>query len=96
MCTILLKNIIDSKPQLQDAGDDFYVRINDCLDMNENVVVDMSDVTSLPSIFLNVSIGRVIDDRGVDVLKRSISFVKITKQQAERLKEYLNRYNSVN
>lgn len=53
----------------------------------------MEGVTSLPSIFLNVSLGKIIDDYDIEILKKHISFSNITRSQAERLKDYLIRYN---
>lgn len=33
-----------------------------------------------------------MDEYGLDSLKNKISFVKITKAQAERIKEYIDKY----
>lgn len=52
----------------------------------------MEGVSSLPSMFLNVSIGKFIDKFGFETLKKKISFAKITKLQAERLTDYISRY----
>ena len=94
MCKIELSGIINSTNLLSDAGADFYHKLFAALSSEENVVVDMTDVSSLPSVFLNVSIGRLIDEIGVDALRNRISFVMITKQQAARLKEYIIKYTS--
>lgn len=94
MCTILLHTILDSGVNLPDAGVLLYETIQKKADRGEKVVIDMTDVTSLSSVFLNTSIGKVIDQYGIDFLKKNISFVKITKQQAERLKDYLIKYKA--
>lgn len=52
----------------------------------------MQDVQSLPSIFLNVSIGRLIDEYGKNMVKDNIAFKKISQSQAMRIKEYFDRY----
>lgn len=52
----------------------------------------MEGVSSLPSMFLNVSIGKFIDEFGFETLKKKISFAKITKLQAELLTDYISRY----
>lgn len=52
----------------------------------------MTGVESLPSIFLNMSLGRIIEDFGEEALKGKLSFKNITKAQAERVKDYLNRF----
>ena len=59
---------------------------------NEKVSVYMDGVISLPSVSLNISLGRIIDEEGKDKLKQYVGFVRITKQQAIRLRDYLQRY----
>ena len=92
MCTIQLNKILSSGLYLPDAGNNLYERIKQQSECNEKVIIDMTDVTSLSSVFLNTSIGRIIDEKGINFLKENISFIKITRQQAERLKEYLSKY----
>ena len=92
MCTIVLKDIMNSAVLLPDAGNLFYSRIVDGLENSDKVIVDMTDVTALPSVFLNVSIGRLIDEWGMEKLKRSMAFTMITKQQAVRLRDYMVKY----
>ena len=75
------------------AGNAFYQSIKKAISNNDTLSVDMEGVTSLPSIFLNASLGRIIDEEGKDRLKQSVGFVKITKQQALRLRDYLQRHN---
>ena len=84
---------MSSTDMLPEAGTSFYNQLVAVLGENDKVVIDMSEVTSLPTIFLNVSIGRIIDDYGMEALKK-LSFTMITKQQALRLKEYIGKYTS--
>lgn len=92
MCRILLSDIMNSNDILSDAGVLFYNRLTSALAESDKVIVDMTDVSSMPSVFLNVSIGRLIDEKGIDVLRNRVSFTMITKQQAFRLKEYIEKY----
>lgn len=78
---------------LVDAGECLYKSIKNAVSHQDKLCIDMEGVTSLPSILLNVSLGRVIDEDGKDKLKQSVGFVKITKQQAIRLRDYMSRYN---
>ena len=94
MCTIVLKDIMNSTILLPDAGNLFYLQIVNGVESSDKVIIDMTDVTALPSVFLNVSIGRLIDEWGMDKLKKSMAFTKITKQQALRLRDYMNKYGS--
>lgn len=93
MCTVNIREILVSHGNLPDAGTVLYNEIVNAIASGNKVMVDMEGVSSLPSIFLNVSIGKVIDDYDIDTLKRHVSFCKITRKQAERLKDYLQRYN---
>lgn len=74
------------------AGAVFYNKVMEAYANSDNVVVDMENVSALPSIFLNVSIGRIIEEYGAEKLKSSMTFSKITKTQAIRLKEYLAKF----
>lgn len=92
MCTIVLKDIMDSSALLPEAGNLFYTQVLKGMENSEKVIVDMSDVTALPSVFLNVSIGRLIDEKGIETLKNNLVFTMITKQQAIRLRDYIVKY----
>ena len=92
MCTIVLKDIMDSSTLLPEAGSLFYSQVVKGIENSDKVVVDMSDVTALPSVFLNVSIGRLIDEWGLEKLKNNLVFTMITKQQAMRLRDYIVKY----
>ncbi len=94
MCKILLSDILSASQDVTVAGSDLYAWINRQASAGEKLVVDMTGVTSLSSVFLNVSIGRIIDELGENVLKKTVSFTNITQQQAKRLSEYLQKYCS--
>ena len=89
MCTIKLNDIMIGK-EFPDSGNDLYCFILDNKDKCERIVIDMEGVSSLPSIFLNVSLGRYIEEFGVDNF-RKLSFTHITKSQAERIRDYVKK-----
>ncbi|WP_455628438.1 STAS-like domain-containing protein [Parabacteroides chinchillae] len=93
MCIIKLYDVIEGK-DFPDAGNSLFDLIKKNMNSCDKITIDMEGVSSLPSMFLNVSIGRYIDEFGVDSLKKKISFVKITKAQAERITEYISKSNS--
>ena len=62
---------------------------------NSKIEIDLEGVVSLPSIFLNASFGKAIAIYGVDRIKHSTRFHHISKTQAERLKEYFERFCQV-
>lgn len=88
MCTIRLYEVMAGK-DYPNAGNSLYELIVKNKETNDKIVIDLEGVSSLPSMFLNVSIGRYIKEFGLDSLRSKISFTKITKKQAQRLKEYI-------
>lgn len=93
MRTISIANILKETPDLTKAGTVFYDLLSQSFADNQNVIVDMTNVSSMPSIFLNVSIGKIIDEHSIDLLKSQVSFSNINRAQALRLKEYLEKFN---
>lgn len=95
MKTIILSDILSSRnDDAISAGTDLYTLIAQQVSTGEKLVVDMTGTTSLSSVFLNVSIGKIIDEFGESVVKNTVSFTNITQQQAKRLSEYLTKYCS--
>jgi len=91
MCTINLKDIM-SNQSLPDAGSKLLDIMMAKLNAGENIILDLGGIPSLPSIFLNTSIGKFIEENGVELLKQKVSFAQITKGQAERLQEYIRKF----
>lgn len=89
---IIMNDILRDTNSLEVAGRVLYDNIRNAITKKEQVSIDMKGVSSLPSILLNVSLGRIIDEDGKDVLKSFVVFRQITKQQALRLKDYMMRY----
>lgn len=92
MCVFNMNTALQQSKDYSVAGQYLYKSIKEAIANNDRLSVDMDGVTSLPSVFLNVSLGRIIDEEGKDKLKQYVGFVKITKQQALRLKDYMMRY----
>ena len=90
MCLISLKVLMKDKTY-PEAGDVLYEILVDNINKKDKIVLDMEGVVSLPSMFLNMSIGRFIENYGVDFLRQKISFAKISLTQADRLKDYIDK-----
>ncbi len=90
MCSIKLQKIMAGKTY-PEAGEVLYDMLQKKKDQDEVIILDLEGVASLPSMFLNVSIGKFIKDYGVDLLRQKVSFAKISATQAERIKDYINR-----
>lgn len=91
MCTIKLYDVMNGR-DFPDAGKCLYDLIVNNINKYNKITIDLEGISSLPSMFLNVSIGRYMDEYGFDGLKNKISFIKITKSQAERIKGYIDSY----
>ena len=74
-----------------ESGQVLYDTMVPLLSTDQQVVLDMADVISLPSMFLNASIGMAAQKYGVEKVKKSVVFHHVTKAQAERLKDYFAR-----
>ena len=86
-----MNDILKSSNDLEHAGNVLYDNIKDAISRKEQVSINMNGVSSLPSILLNVSLGRIIDEKGKGTLKNYV-VSQITKLQAIRLKDYMMRY----
>ena len=93
MKTIIINNIITEKTLVQ-SGNLLFDEINKSMSANEKLVLDMNGVSSLPSIFMNMSFGQFIDNYGLEKLLSTIQIINITKSQAERISNYFKRYKS--
>lgn len=84
MCTININNILATKKNLPDAGKVLYDALNNAIKTNSKVVVDMTGVEALPSIFLNMSLGRIIEDFGEEALKGN-SLLRILQKHKQNV-----------
>ena len=93
MKTVIVNNMISEKTLVQ-SGNLLFDEINKCMSTNERLIIDMKGVSSLPSIFMNVSFGQFIDNYGLEKLLSIIQIINITKTQAERISSYFKRYKA--
>lgn len=93
MCTIRLYDIMQNR-SYPESGNVLYDQMVENISSSEKVVLDLDGVVALPTMFLNVSIGKFLDTYGVDELKQKVSFARVTASQAERLKNYINIYSN--
>ena len=89
---LYLNNIMQDK-SYPDGGKALYDAILLCID-NDKIILDFDGISSVPSMFLNVSIGKLISERGTAFIKEKIGFSNITASQLQRIKEYVSRFDS--
>jgi len=74
-----------------ESGKLLYDYISPLLSKNQSVTLDLNGVDSLPSMFLNASIGVAAREYGAETIKKNVVFFHVSRAQAERLKEYFSR-----
>ena len=90
MCLVLLKDLINGCA-FPEAGNKLYAILCEHLASENQVVINMEGVSSLPSMFPNTSFGQYILQNGKAPLAK-VSFQRISQQQAQRIKEYIARF----
>ena len=76
------------------AGQILYGLIMKSIDTEDKIVLDMNGVSLLPSMFLNTSIGQIINERGVAFVKEKFGFSNIKASDANRIAEYVRRFEN--
>ena len=87
---IQLSQLMADRPY-PESGQMLYDYMSPLLANGESVTLDLAGVISLPSMFLNASIGMAAQKYGSETVKKSVVFHHVTKAQAERLKDYFAR-----
>lgn len=91
MCQILVLPIMQDR-DYPTAGNYLYRLIMKTFETEEKITLDMEGVTLIPSMFLNTSIGRIIQERGTGFVKTKISFANIQASDAQRVRDYVKRF----
>lgn len=86
---IQLNKIMDGKTY-PESGSCLYNIVENMIQTDQEVKIDLLNVISLPSMFLNASFGRLANKYGGDKIRKNVKFYHITKIQADRLKEYFS------
>ncbi len=76
-----------------DSGKILYEILFDAICNSKVVEINMSGVDALPSMFLNVSFGPLIKEKGLNVLKKSFKLFNVSQSQVERIKRYFEDYS---
>ncbi len=92
MYAIRVKPFLDNY-SFPEAGNALYEEIVDQINNEDNIILNVEGIDMLPSMFLNMSIGRIIENYGLDTLKSKISFAKINTTQAQRIADYIKRFS---
>lgn len=94
MVTVKIKDILDGR-SYPDGGIMLFGIVRDAINSNQTVSIDMEDVDSFPTMFMNTSFGNLIVLFGIDTTKQALRFQNIKKSQIERIRKYFNDYMSL-
>ncbi|MCM1517623.1 MAG: STAS-like domain-containing protein [Pseudoflavonifractor sp.] len=93
MDKIDIKQLMDSA-SYPDAGYMLYLKARPIIEADGIVRMDLTDVASLPTLFMNMSFGKLINDFGKARVMQALKFYSITKVQLERIKKYFERFDT--
>lgn len=91
--TIVIKDALGGRT-FPDAGAYIYDLMLANIDSTDSYVWDMVDVSELPSMFLNMCLGKFIKEKGPDFVKSRVRFKNINKSQAYRIVDYVNKLSA--
>ena len=57
--------------------------------------IDMSEIESVPTVFMNTSFGELIALYGIEKTKKVFLFKSITKAQLQRIRKYFADYENI-
>lgn len=78
-----------------EEGNKLFDLLDNELSNGEQIEIDMQGVITLPSMFMSASFGRAAQKYGIDTIRHAIRFCNITRGQADRIKEYFCRFQSI-
>ena len=90
--TIIIKDICKGTFTNAD-GVALYCAISNVFNVSDVIILSFSGIDAISSSFLNSSIGNIIDDRGIDVLKNKIKITHYTPSLANDIKRYIAQYS---
>ena len=91
MDRIFVKDTL-KKGGFPDAGRVLYDEIMSRAESADRIIIDFEGVSSVPSLYLNTSLGRLIKEMGVDFVKSRLTFANILASQADRIRKYVERF----
>ena len=74
-----------------EAGDYVYNLILPFADTDEEFVLDLQGVSDLPSLFFNMCLKCFVDDRGEEFVKSRVRLKNISRSQAARVVDYVEK-----
>lgn len=78
-----------------EGGNKLFGQLDSVLSQGGQIDIDMQGIIALPSMFMSASFGQAIQKYGINTIRNTVRFRNITRGQAERIKEYFNRFQAI-
>ncbi|MBD5369606.1 MAG: STAS-like domain-containing protein [Bacteroides sp.] len=92
---MIIKEYIDRYNDYAKAGDRLYTDARPLIDRGEKLNFDMIGLDAVSTVFLNASLGHLMDDYGIERVKKSFRFTNLLRSQADRIRKYFTDYEEV-
>lgn len=90
---VVLKDILKDRTY-PEGGTVLYGIAEEAINCGNKILLDMKEVDSIPTLFMNTSFGDLIINHGIKETKSLFIFNNITKSQLERIQKYFNDFES--
>lgn len=91
----LIKDYVSASPDLAAAGKAVSDDARSIIDKGGIIIFDMKGQDAVSTVFLNTSFGFLIDEYGMERVRKSFRFHNILRSQGERIRKYFNDYIAV-
>lgn len=79
-----------------EGGAKLYDLAKPIMETGGTIKLNFDGVDALPSLFMNVSFGKLIPEFGIRNVVQSLKFYDISKVQLEHIRRYFKRFNEAN
>lgn len=95
MVTFKIQDFINTNENLSDAGKALYNAVLPYLEGEDKIILDFSGNMGIPTLFLNTSLGDLMDAYGINKIKKAFKYTNIQTTQAERIQKYFADYENI-
>jgi len=91
---VKLRDILRDR-SLPEGGSELYKIAENALEKGDLISLDMKDVLSVPTLFMNTSFGDLISKYGIEKTKQLFMFNNIGRSQIEKFSKYFSDYQEL-
>jgi len=95
MGTIYLREIINQTEDYAISGSVVFEEAKKAIREDVMVILDLNEVDSVPTTFMNTSFGALMDEYGANPIKSLFKFRNIKQTQIDRIRKYFHDYENV-